>query len=74
LYNEHRPSQALGGGTPVEVRDGLLPARDQPALEPRARYVARGDPSVRRCGRLELVVTHVDGRAYLPMVALREAA
>ena len=39
-YNEHRPHEALGGGTPAEVYDGLLPANQQPRLEPRARYPA----------------------------------
>ena len=28
-YNEHRPHEALGGGTPAEVYDGLLPANQQ---------------------------------------------
>jgi transposase InsO family protein len=74
-YNEHRPHEALGGRTPAEVRDALVPARDKPRLEPRTRWpLARGDPSVRRCGRLELVVSHVGGYRELPVIELREAA
>jgi transposase InsO family protein len=77
-HNQHRPHTALGGRTPAEVRDGLLAARDRPALEPRAHYpLARGQPArmARRVrGKLELVVKHVDGRAHLPIVSLRQAA
>jgi hypothetical protein len=77
-YNQYRPHTSLGGRTPAEVRDGLVAACDRPAVEPRARYpLARGQPTrmARRVrGKLELVVEHVDGRAHLPIVSLRQAA
>jgi hypothetical protein len=77
-YNQHRPHSSLRGRTPAEVRDGLLAACERPALEPRARFpLARGQPvrMARRVrGKLVLVVEHVDGRAYLPIVSLRQAA
>jgi hypothetical protein len=78
-YNEHRPHRALGGNTPADVRDGLAPAKERPALEPRSRYpLARGDPKGRRRrrlrGRLELSLTYLQDRKHLPIVELRRAA
>jgi hypothetical protein len=77
-YEQHRPHQGLEGKTPAEVREGTETARERGALEVRKRMPlarARGDPRRRRCRRpLELVVTHVRGRAHLPIVALREVA
>jgi putative transposase len=80
-YNEHRPHASLGGATPTEVRHGCLPACGLPRIETRARMpLARGDPEgaapLRRRARaeLELVVSHVEGRAHLPVFELREAA
>jgi transposase InsO family protein len=37
-HNEHRPSQARGGRTPVEARDGATPANMQRRYEPRRRW------------------------------------
>ena len=37
-YNEHRPSQALGGRTLREVYSGLRPANATPRFEPRADW------------------------------------
>ena len=37
-HHQHRPSQALGGRTPGEVRTGLLPASGSPRLGPRAAW------------------------------------
>jgi transposase InsO family protein len=74
-YNEYRPHTALAGATPAEVRAAVIPARNRVRLEPRARLpVARGDPSVKRCGKLELVVGYVNGRRELPVVELRKVA
>ena len=74
-YNEHRPHASLRGATPAEARNAVVLARDRVRFEPRARMpLARGDPKVRRCGRLELRVSYVDGRKELPVVTLREAA
>jgi hypothetical protein len=71
-------SAGNSGRTPAEVRDGLFAARDRPAIEPRARFpLARGQPvrmASRVRGKVELVVEHVDGRAHLPIVSLRQAA
>jgi hypothetical protein len=76
-YNEHRVHQALGGRTPAKVRDGIVTLRERPVLETRARYpLARagpGRPKRRRLrGRLELSVTHFEGRAHLPIVEIIE--
>jgi transposase InsO family protein len=76
-YNQHRPSQALGGRTPAEVRDGGVPASEQPRWETRARVPlprGRGARARRVRGTLELVVERVDGREHLPVVSLRQAA
>ena len=78
-YIEHRPHEALRGATPGEVLRGELPAAGLPPFEPRARHPrARGDPTAvfRRPvnGRLELVVTPHEGRAFLPVVELRDVA
>jgi transposase InsO family protein len=76
-YNQHRPSQALGGWTPAEVRDGAAPASEQPRWETRARVPLARGPGVRARrvrGTLELVVDRVDGREHLPIVSLRQAA
>ena len=77
-YNQHRTHRGLGGRTPAEVRDGGLAATNRPGWETRARYpLARGKRAALRRrvkGRLELVVDHVDGRAHLPVVSLRQAA
>jgi transposase InsO family protein len=70
-YNEVRPHTSLRGATPAERLSGKR-AKVQ-RLEPRARYpLARGARRVR--GKLELVVTHVDGRRELPVFELRDAA
>ena len=41
-YNEHRPSQALGGRTPWEVYAGFRPANAAPRFEPRRNWPTRG--------------------------------
>jgi hypothetical protein len=77
-YHVHRPHASLLGATPAEVLQGVVPACEEPRVEPRRRYpLARGDssePLVRRARKLELIVTHVEGRQHLPMIELREAA
>ena len=63
-YHQHRPHRSLGGATPNEVLAGT------------ARH-ERGPPRRRRPSDLRplrLVVSHVDGRAHLPVIALRRAA
>ncbi len=73
-YQTHRPHQSLGGRTPSEVRDGVVPARERGRVEPRARY-PNTNPSARRVhGGLALRVDRVHGRAHLPVFELREAA
>ena len=79
-YNEHRPHEALGGGTPAEVYDGLLPANQQARLEPRARYPASGPcagvqaPIRGYVESLELRVDGYHGESHLPVVSFRDAA
>ena len=74
-YNEHRPHASLAGCTPAEVLAGVMPAKEQAHWEPRARLpLARGDPNVNRCAKLDLVVSYVDGHKELPIVELRKAA
>jgi hypothetical protein len=74
-HNEFRPHRALYGRTPSEVRDGLAPARERPALEPRARFpLARAGPGRRKRrrlrGRLAISITHFRNRAHLPILEL----
>lgn len=81
-YNEHRPHSSLRGCTPKELYEGLTPARDAPRYEPRAGSPVGSKPgrdvplAIRgeRGVRLELVVSHVEGRPQLPIVELRPAA
>jgi transposase InsO family protein len=63
-YHEHRPHRSLGGATPNEVLAG-------------GARLERGSPRRERRGRLQplrLVLSHVGGRAHLPVVELRRAA
>lgn len=74
-YNEQRPHASLDGRTPAEVYCRLSPASEAPRYEPRARWLRdagnrRGRPGV----RLELVLSHLDGRRHLPVVELKPAA
>jgi putative transposase len=84
-YNEFRPHAALGGRTPAERLEGTSARQGLPRLEPRARYPLasalgapraspRASPPARRTGRLEPVVSYLQGKKHLPIVALREAA
>jgi transposase InsO family protein len=71
-YNAHRPSQALGGCTPQEVYEGLLPASGRSGIEPRSGWPVNA--RVNRVADLRLVVGYLEGREHLPIVELREAA
>jgi len=80
-YNEHRPSMALGGCTPREVRDSLRPANAKPRFEPRPRWPKRSpcaSPHTAVKGtrgtKLRLVVGYLEDRKHLPVVELRRAA
>ena len=80
-YNEHRPSQTLGGRTPREVYDGLRPANAKPRVEPRRDWpdgasCASPQTEVRgeRGSTVTAVISYVEGRRHLPVVELREAA
>jgi transposase InsO family protein len=81
-YDCHRPHRALAGRTPLEVYEGLAPARDGPRFEPRRRFPLRRRPKRhapaavrgRRGVVLDLTVTHSEGRLHLPIVELRKAA
>lgn len=80
-YNEHRPSQALGGRTPWEVQASLPSANTEPRFEPRGDWPSEGpcaspQTAIRaeRGTRLSLVVGYVDGRQHLPVIELRQAA
>ena len=80
-YNRLRPSQALGGRTPVEVHEGSVPANATPRFEPRARSPdTPKPPGSTRCpgghaeAPLKLVVSYLEGRQHLPIVELRKAA
>ncbi|MCK5406210.1 MAG: transposase, partial [Candidatus Krumholzibacteria bacterium] len=80
-YNEHRPSQALGGRTPKEVHFGIRSANARPRLEPRRHWPATGPCAApqtpirgKRGTKLSLVVGYVEGRRHLPVVELRHAA
>jgi hypothetical protein len=71
-YNEHRPSQALGGCTPREIYEGLAPARGRSRMEPRPAWPR--DPGSHPVAGLRVVVGYLEGREHLPVVELREAA
>ena len=79
-YNECRPHQALRGATPCEVCDRVVPANQQPRLEPRARYPAASVcaaphvPVARRVDDLKIDVRPFEGETHLPVVELRDAA
>jgi transposase InsO family protein len=79
-YNEHRPHEALGGSTPLEVYARLPPANEEPRWEPRERWPrgarwGRARAAIRgnRGVRLELRLSYVDGRRHLPVVAIKRA-
>jgi hypothetical protein len=77
-FNEHRPHQALGGRTPMEVYEHRFPANRKPRYEPRSRW-PRGSPCARPWAltrgspgaRLELIVDYHGGRRHLPIVGLK---
>jgi putative transposase len=80
-FNEHRPSQALGGRTPDEVYNGKHPANRWPRFEPRPDWPRQSrcaTPNVpirgRPGARLELVVTHHAGNQKLPVIQLKQVA
>jgi transposase InsO family protein len=80
-FNEHRPSQALGGRTPNEVYTGQRPANATFRFEPRTLW-PRGSSCAapqaqiegRRGAKLTVVVGYLEGRKHLPVVELRRAA
>ncbi len=80
-HNELRPHTYLGGRTPDEVYFEREPANEAPRLEPRLKYprdawCASPQTSVRgrRGVRLELEVSHLEGKRHLPLAAVRPAA
>ncbi|MCP3980332.1 MAG: transposase [bacterium] len=80
-FNEHRPSQALGGRTPREVHEGMRPANAIPRLEPRPLWPQRSgcaSPPAEINGapgsRFTLAICFLEGRKHLPIVELRRAA
>ncbi len=80
-FNEHRPSQAIGGRTPREAYEGLPPANAESRFEPRITWPRRSSCAApqteirgRRGAKLTLVVGYLEGRKHLPVVELRGAA
>ncbi|MEE8241338.1 MAG: integrase core domain-containing protein [Nitrospirales bacterium] len=80
-FNEHRPSQALGGKTPNEMYTGQRPANATFRFEPRTMWPRRSSCAApqaqikgRRGAKLTLVVGYLEGRKHLPVVELRRAA
>jgi len=69
-YNEVRPHRRFGGATPVEFRDGVLPATLAPRFETRAQMPSKAERGV----RVELDISYLEGRRHLPVVKLRRAA
>lgn len=77
-YNEHRPHEALGGRTPLEVYTRAPPANEQPRFEPRLRWPRRARcaaPNVPVTGtpgaQLELVVRKLANKKHLPVIEIR---
>ncbi len=80
-YNEHRPHTTLRGKTPAEVYYQLPGTNRAFRFEPRSRWPARSScasPQApihgKRGIRLNLHVTYLTGKKYLPIVKLRVAA
>jgi transposase InsO family protein len=80
-YNEYRPSQALGGKTPNELRDGVEPANAALRYEPRKRWPLRSPCALpetkingKRGSKVQLVVGFLEGRKHLPIVGVKPAA
>jgi transposase InsO family protein len=80
-FHEHRPHQGLGGRTPNEVCSGERPANEKARFEPRALWPRRSPcalPTAAQRGTagrlLEVVVTHHNADARLPVVEFRRAA
>jgi hypothetical protein len=79
-YDEHRPSQALGGRTPREVYDGLRPANAKPRIEPSGGWPLEASCASQTAARDErgatvtVIIGYVEGRRHLPIVELRKAA
>ncbi|MHC5059044.1 MAG: transposase [Planctomycetota bacterium] len=80
-YNRFRPHQGLTGRTPDEVYFDGEPAIEKPRWEPRPKWPREGGcaapyvPVRGECGaRLELKVSHLEGRKHLSIFRLREAA
>jgi hypothetical protein len=72
-FNEHRPHQALGDRTPLEVSEGRASATRTRRFELRAKRPMGQDdivPSV----RLALSVSYNERRRHLPIIELRRAA
>jgi transposase InsO family protein len=80
-YNEQRPHDTLGGGTPNEVYFLRPAANEQPRFEPRQRW-PRGSrsasPQVGIAGEPgDPVILEIDcchGRRHLPVIRTRQAA
>jgi len=79
-YDTCRPHQSLGGATPAEVWEKIVPANEGGRLEPRARYpdsapcAAPRVPVARRCSSLTVKVEFLEGDPNLPVVEIRDAA
>jgi len=80
-HNQHRPSQALGGRTPQEVYEALLPANERRRFEPRAQWPRRSRCASPQAGirgergaKLTLMVGSLEGRRHLPVIELKRAA
>lgn len=79
-FNEHRPHEALGGRTPLEVYTRAPPANERPRFEPRplwptrARCAAPNAPMKGPAGaRLVLVVRGLASKRHLPVIQIRRA-
>ncbi len=73
-YNEARPHARFRGATPAERRDQRRPATELPRFEPRLHFASPAKVCAERGVRLALDVSFLEGRAHLPLVALKRAA
>ena len=73
-YNQLRPHASLFGATPGEVLEGRLAACGEARFEVRERGGGRAVLRARPGVTLGLDVSHLEGRAHLPIVYLRQAA